>query len=90
MDVQGFECNVMDGISQNLANVIKKVKFEVALPHLRNQTCTDLFAKFRNLGFSLSSESRRQVPEGEYTQLKRQTEMIAVRDAVVVTRPSEQ
>jgi len=37
MDAQGFECNVLDGMSQDLANAIKKVKFEVCLNHLPKQ-----------------------------------------------------
>ena len=79
MDAQGFECKVLDGISQDLANAIKKVKFEVALKHLRQQGCKDLFAKFRNLGFGLTLEGGRKL-EGEYTQFKRMTEMVAVRE----------
>jgi FkbM family methyltransferase len=90
MDVQGFECHVMDGISQDLANRMNKVKFEVSLNHLRKQGCRDLFAKFRNLGFDLSVENGKKIPDGEHTQLKRMTEMVAIRDAVVVTRPMEQ
>ena len=79
MDAQGFECNVLDGISQDLANAIKKVKFEVCLNHLPKQGCTDLFARFRNLGFGLTLEGGKKV-EGEYTQFGRMTEMIAVRE----------
>jgi len=37
MDAQGFEYNVLDGMSQDLANAIKKVKFEVCLNHLPKQ-----------------------------------------------------
>jgi FkbM family methyltransferase len=66
MDAQGFECQVLQGIDQNLADRIQKFKFEVATNHLRAQGCLDLFTRFRNLGFSIQTEDGTQtIPQGD-------------------------
>ena len=39
MDSQGFECQILEGFDQNLADKIQKVKFEVAGKYLRAQGC---------------------------------------------------
>lgn len=64
MDAQGFECQILEGLHQNLANRIKKVKFEVTRRHLQPQGCMDLFDRFRNLGFEIESEAGVKVPTG--------------------------
>jgi len=66
MDAQGFECQILEGLDQNLGDRIQKVKFEVARKHLLAQGCLDLFTRFRNLGFSVESEDgTRKVLEGD-------------------------
>lgn len=36
MDAQGFECNIVNGLSVSLAKKIQQVKFEVSRNHLKN------------------------------------------------------
>ena len=64
LDAQGFECQILDGLHQNLANRIKKVKFEVAVQHLRPQGCMNLFDRFRQLGFEIETRAGIKVPTG--------------------------
>ena len=65
MDSQGFECQILEGFDQNLADKIQKVKFEVSGKYLRAQGCWDLFYRFRGLGFEIESEDGKQrIPEG--------------------------
>ena len=58
LDAQGFECQILEGIGHDLANLIGKIKFEVAPKWLKGQHCNDLFTKFRNLGFVLRREGQ--------------------------------
>jgi len=80
MDAQGFECQILSGLDQGLANKIRNIKFEVAKKHLRQQGCTDLLSKFRDLGFRITDESGRKTIEGETNQFNRMTELVAMRD----------
>ncbi|OEU22376.1 hypothetical protein FRACYDRAFT_232531 [Fragilariopsis cylindrus CCMP1102] len=81
LDAQGFECHILDGLTQELANKIHKVKFEVSKNHLGQQGCNDLLSKFRNLGFDIYDESEKNKIEGEWNQFKRMVELMAVRNA---------
>ncbi|MGK3741934.1 MAG: FkbM family methyltransferase, partial [Bacillariaceae sp.] len=83
LDAQGFECHILDGLTQELANKIRRVKFEVAKSHLRAQGCTDLLSKFRNLGFDIYDESEKNKIEGEYDQFKGMQELMAVRNTPI-------
>lgn len=80
LDAQGFECHIVNGMSQELANKIHKIKFEVALNHLRNQKCTDLLTRFRSRGFSIKTENEKRKIEGDTDQFRRMHELIAVHE----------
>jgi FkbM family methyltransferase len=81
MDAQGYECHIVAGISQELAQRIHDVKFEVSLNHLRGQQCTDLLSKFRSVGFDIWSEDGKKKIDGETDQFGRMTELLARRRA---------
>ena len=53
MDVQGFECNVLDEMIQDLANHIQKVKFDFAPKWRKKMGCKDLLTRFINYGFEI-------------------------------------
>jgi len=78
MDVQGFECQILSGINQELANAIHFVKFEVSPKHLRSQGCEDLLARFREKGFDITTEDGRHLSR-EWHQFHRSVELYAVR-----------
>ncbi|KAL7449381.1 hypothetical protein ACHAWC_001444 [Mediolabrus comicus] len=80
LDAQGFECHIVNGMSQELANKIHKIKFEVSLNHLRNQKCTDLLTRFRSRGFSIKTENEKRKIEGDTDQFRRMHELIAVHE----------
>mmetsp|Transcript_5052 Transcript_5052/g.5865 ORF Transcript_5052/g.5865 Transcript_5052/m.5865 type:complete len:404 (-) Transcript_5052:247-1458(-) len=61
MDAQGFECKILGGLDQNLANRIHEVKLEVAGKWLKGQNCNDLFRRFRQMGFELQSQDGKEV-----------------------------
>jgi hypothetical protein len=67
-------------MSQELANKIHKIKFEVSLNHLRNQKCTDLLTRFRSRGFSIKTENEKRKIEGDTDQFRRMHELIAVHE----------
>lgn len=53
MDAQGYECKIMEGIGEQLANQIDNVKFEYARNCLKAHGCTDLLTFFRKYGFDV-------------------------------------
>jgi len=53
MDAQGYECRILKGFGQDLANMIGMIKFEYANKWLRGQNCTDLVPQFINYGFNV-------------------------------------
>ena len=53
MDAQGFECNIIEGMGQKLANSISVVKFECATTHLLAHGCLDLLPKMSNHSFDM-------------------------------------
>ena len=77
MDAQGFECNIIGGIGQDLANQIQKIKFEVSQNHLPKQNCHDLLERFRNLGFQIYRENGNEEIQGEYQQFNRLIDLVA-------------
>ena len=80
IDAQGYECHILEGITQELAKVIHKIKFEVSQNHLNGQGCTTLLTMFRDLGYEIFTEDeKRKIEEGETNQFHRMTELMAVR-----------
>jgi len=54
LDAQGFECQILDGMSPDTN--INKIKFELAEKWLQQQGCTDFLPRLRNLGFAITEE----------------------------------
>jgi len=52
MDAQGYECRILKGFGQDLANKIGMIKFEYATKWLEGKNCTDLVPQFINYGFN--------------------------------------
>ncbi len=57
LDAQGFECNILDGISPVIAANINQIKFEIAQKWLGQQGCTNLLPRLRNLGFVVTEST---------------------------------
>jgi FkbM family methyltransferase len=53
MDAQGFECNILEGMGNDIANAIGVIKFEWAAKWLTAQNCTDFLPRLRNYGFDV-------------------------------------
>ena len=53
MDAQGFECNILEGMGQDVASGIETIKFEYSHSHLAAQNCTDLLDKMRSYGYNI-------------------------------------
>ena len=53
MDVQGFECKVLEGMGPELAKKIDIIKFEWAKKWLLGQECHDLLPRLRDFGFEI-------------------------------------
>eukprot|EP00814_Leptocylindrus_danicus_P017324 CAMPEP_0116013202 /NCGR_PEP_ID=MMETSP0321-20121206/5589_1 /TAXON_ID=163516 /ORGANISM="Leptocylindrus danicus var. danicus, Strain B650" /LENGTH=371 /DNA_ID=CAMNT_0003482713 /DNA_START=387 /DNA_END=1502 /DNA_ORIENTATION=- len=55
LDVQGFECNVLNGMGSGIASSIDTIKFELSGKWLRGQGCTEtrLLKQFFDFGFFL-------------------------------------
>lgn len=51
IDVQGFECNILEGMGQEIASKIDAVKFEYSGRKLWAQECFDLMPRFRAYEF---------------------------------------
>lgn len=56
LDAQGFECQILDGMSPEIASSIKRIKFELAQKWLQQQDCTDFLPHLRNFGFTITDE----------------------------------
>jgi FkbM family methyltransferase len=57
LDVQGFECHVMEGMGYEIAQTIDTIKFEFATPWLHRQNCTNLLSRMRDYGFGIYKEN---------------------------------
>eukprot|EP00553_Chaetoceros_curvisetus_P004437 CAMPEP_0204612454 /NCGR_PEP_ID=MMETSP0717-20131115/540_1 /ASSEMBLY_ACC=CAM_ASM_000666 /TAXON_ID=230516 /ORGANISM="Chaetoceros curvisetus" /LENGTH=187 /DNA_ID=CAMNT_0051624545 /DNA_START=542 /DNA_END=1105 /DNA_ORIENTATION=- len=80
LDAEGFECHILEGIGQDLANKLQKVKFEVDQNHLGKQKCTDLLTRFRDKGFDIKTDDeKKDIGSGDIDQFNRKLELIAVR-----------
>jgi len=55
LDAQGFECQILDGTSKNIAKHVSTIKFEMASKWLRKQNCLDLLPRLRKLNFTIST-----------------------------------
>ena len=64
LDAQGFECNILDGITQDVANNIQQIFFEVSSKFLRPNGCLGLLDKFRNLGFTVYNMNGDEIYDG--------------------------
>ena len=53
MDAQGFECNIMEGMGDAIADTIEEIKFEYAKKWLTAHGCSDLLKRFRDFEFDL-------------------------------------
>jgi len=53
LDAQGFECNILEGMGNDVANAIGAIKFEWAAKWLNAQNCTDFLPRLRNYGFDV-------------------------------------
>ena len=56
LDAQGFECQILDGMSPEIATNIRQIKFELAGKWLRQQGCMDLLPRLRNFGYVINDE----------------------------------
>lgn len=56
LDAQGFECQILDGMSPEIATNIHQIKFELAENWLRQQGCMDLLPRLRNFGYVINNE----------------------------------
>jgi len=56
LDAQGFECQILDGMSPEIATNIRQIKFELAGEWLRQQGCMDLLPRLRNFGYVINDE----------------------------------
>ncbi|GFH50182.1 hypothetical protein CTEN210_06658 [Chaetoceros tenuissimus] len=78
MDVQGFECNVMAGMSVEIAKSVEIIKFEHAKRFLEAQKCTNLLPTMRELGFDIyDGGQKRIIPKEERTPCSWDCEFIA-------------
>ena len=66
MDAQGFECQVLDGTSQSVANHVRTIKFEMASKWLQHQNCLDLLPRFRQLNFNITAEKGEVVDTDQF------------------------
>ena len=79
MDCQGYECNVLAGISKALSQQMSTIKFEVAPIHLGALKCTNLLSRLRSLGFDIWSENGKDEIIGETSQFRKMQELLARR-----------
>ena len=61
MDAQGLECQILDGLSNDIADNIQRLKFEYARKWLDGQGCVDLLPKLRSFGFAITHEDGRSM-----------------------------
>lgn len=53
MDAQGFECKILEGMGQELAQKIHVIKFEYARKHLNAHGCEDLLPRMSQYSFDV-------------------------------------
>lgn len=76
MDVQGFECNVMAGMSPEISKAVETIKFEHAKKFLEAQNCNNLLSTMRDLGFDIYDDQQKRVIPKELN-FSRECELIA-------------
>ena len=54
LDAQGFECQILDGMSSETAANIHVIKFEQDSEKLKQQGCMDLLPRLRSYGFAVA------------------------------------
>jgi FkbM family methyltransferase len=81
MDAQGYECRIVDGFGQDLANIMQRVHFEKTDKFLRAQNCNDLLPKLRKYGFVVYMNENITVTE--LTRLPAEVELDAVQDLIL-------
>lgn len=54
MDACRFECNILDGMGEDLANKIDVIKFEYSKTHMHGHDCLDLLKKIDQFKFLLA------------------------------------
>eukprot|EP00581_Thalassiosira_minuscula_P002454 CAMPEP_0183739286 /NCGR_PEP_ID=MMETSP0737-20130205/56665_1 /TAXON_ID=385413 /ORGANISM="Thalassiosira miniscula, Strain CCMP1093" /LENGTH=241 /DNA_ID=CAMNT_0025974043 /DNA_START=340 /DNA_END=1065 /DNA_ORIENTATION=+ len=54
LDAQGFECQILDGMSPEIAANIYQIKFEIDQNMLNQQGCKNLLPRLRNFGFVIT------------------------------------
>jgi FkbM family methyltransferase len=54
LDAQGFECQILDGMSSETAANIHVIKFEQDSEKLKQQGCMDLLPRLRSYGFAIT------------------------------------
>ena len=57
MDAQGFECEILDGMGEELAASVYHIHFEKAEHWQNAHGCNDFLAKFRHLGYTIYNSS---------------------------------
>ena len=53
MDAQGFECEIVKGMGQHVADKIRHVHFEKEELFLKAHNCVDLLERFHDYGFNI-------------------------------------
>ena len=53
MDAQGFECDILEGMGEELATSVYHVHFEKADRFLNAHGCNDILARLRRLGYTI-------------------------------------
>ncbi len=69
LDAQGFECQILDGMSPVIAANINQIKFEIAQKWLVQQGCTNLLPRLRNLGFVITGTTGKVIDSNSLNSL---------------------
>jgi FkbM family methyltransferase len=54
LDAQGFECQILDGMSYEIVANVHQIKFELDMHMMKDHHCMDLLPRLRKLGFSIT------------------------------------
>jgi len=76
IDAQGFECYILEGLGQELADRIHVLHFEFATQWLDAQNCTDFLDRIRRFGFDIFSKDGSllsDVPNGNEVVARKRT-----------------
>jgi len=68
MDAQGFECEILKGMGQEVADKIHHVHFEKADLFLKAHNCEDLLQRFHGFGFDIYRDQQNLVHPSNYNQ----------------------